>query len=158
VPRESARSLRPAVLAVAAFGALCLSVPGSLLLDSDGIFPALRPVDRGVHAQVLDDEGRQLSGPVHLRPGSSTRILVSGFAAAEPILLRRSGSTVTFAGGQADQHGVFSYRFTVPPSMSGAQSLTVIGSLDQSGSPATGHGRHTAVIHFVVSAERAGQR
>jgi hypothetical protein len=157
MPREQARSLRHAVIAVGALGALSLSVPVSLWLDPDGIFPAHRPADHAVQTRIFDGDGRPLSGQVRLRPGSSTEIVVTGFSAAEPILLRRSGSAATFPGGRADQHGVFHYRFTVPASMSGAQSLTVIGSIDQAGS-ASGNQARTTVFRFVVSAEQAGDR
>jgi hypothetical protein len=157
MPGESARSLRKGALAVCALGALSLSVPASLWLSPSGVFPTLRPVDHTVEAHVLDDEGRLLHGPARLRPGSSTEIVVSGFSPHEPILLRSAAAAPAFSGGRADQDGVFHYRLTVPASMSGAHSLTVIGSRDQAARQPDGLPR-TAVFRFVVSADQAGDR
>jgi hypothetical protein len=147
---ESARSLRKAVLAVGTLGALSLSVPASLWLSPSGVFPAPRPVGHSVEAGVLDGEGRLLHSPARLRPGSSTEIVVTGFSPGEPILLRSSAAAPAVPGGRAGQDGVFRYRFTVPVSMSGSHSLTVIGTLDQAGLPP----RRT-VLRYVVSAGQA---
>ncbi|MEO6501514.1 MAG: hypothetical protein ABIQ09_06335 [Jatrophihabitantaceae bacterium] len=155
MPRDSARSLRAAVVAVAALGAVSLSVPASLWLAPSGVFPELRTAQHGVQARGFDGEGRQLSSPAWLRPGSSVEIVVTGFSAAEPILLRRSASSATVPGGRADEHGVFRYRLTVPATMSGTHSLTVLGSLDQAGRQ-PGSSSRAAVFQFVVSPDQAG--
>ncbi|HEX8094365.1 hypothetical protein [Jatrophihabitans sp.] len=154
---ESARSLRNAALSVGALGALSLSVPMSLWLSPSGVFPVLRPVGHTVQARALDGEGRLLDRPARLRPGSSTEVEVTGFNPDEPILLRSSAGAPAVSGGRADQDGVFHYRLTVPTSMSGAHSLTVIGSLDQAGWQ-PGSVPRTAVFRFVVSADQAGDR
>ena len=155
MPRDSARSLRAAVVAVGALGALSLSVPASLWMAPGGVFPVLRPVDHSVQTPGLDGEGRQLASPARLRPGSSTEIVVTGFSAAEPVLLRHSASAATFPGGRADGHGVFRYRLTVQATMSGAQSLTVLGSPDRAGRQ-PGSSPRVAVFQFVVTADQAG--
>ncbi|HEV2885447.1 MAG TPA: hypothetical protein VGX49_00930 [Jatrophihabitans sp.] len=153
MPRESVRSLRAAVLGVGALGALSLSVPASLWISPSRVFPALQPVGQTVQtATAFDANGRQLANPARLRPGSSTQIVVTGFSAQEPVLLRRPGDARTVSGGRADQQGVFRYRFTAPATTSGVQSLTVIGSLDQAGLPPS-----RAVFRFVVSADQAGR-
>lgn len=154
MPRESARSLRAAVIAVGALGAVSLSVPAALWMSPE-VFPTLRPVAHNVPASVVDSEGRQLGSPTRLRPGSSTVLVVTGFSAAEPIQLRHSTSAATFDGGRADEHGVFRYRFTAPATMSGAHSLTVLGSPDRAGRQ-PGSPPRTAVFQFVVSADQAG--
>lgn len=92
MPRDSARSLRAAVVAVGALGALSLSVPASLWMAPGGVFPVLHPVAHTVQASGFDSAGRQLASPARLRPGSSTEIVVTGFAAAEPVLLRHSAA------------------------------------------------------------------
>ncbi len=155
MPRDSARSLRAAVIAVAALGAVSLSVPASLWLTPGGVFPGPRPADHSVQVRGFDGEGRQLASPARLRPGSSTEIVVTGFSAAEPVLLRHSTSAASFPGGRADEHGVFRYRLTVPTTMSGAHSLTVLGSLDQAGRQ-PGSSPRSAVFQFVVSPDQAG--
>jgi hypothetical protein len=157
MPGESARSLRKATLAVGTLGALSLSVPAFLWLSPSGVFPVLRPVGHTVQARVLDGGGRLVGSPARLRPGSATEILVTGFTPGEPILLRSAAVAPTFPGGWADQDGVFHYRLTVPASMSGAHSLTVIGNLDRAGRQLDSLLR-TAVFRFVVSADQAGDR
>ena len=154
---ESVRSLRKAVISVGTLGALSLAVPASLLLPPGTLFPVLQPVGQPVQARMFDDGGRPLDSPARLRPGSSTELVVTGFNPDQPILLRRSGSAATSSGGRADQHGVFHYRLRVPVSMSGTQSLTVIGNLDRAGRQPDGSPR-TAVFQFVVSADQAGER
>lgn len=151
---ESARSLRKAAIAVGALGALSLAVPASLWLSPTGVFPVLQPVGHTVQARALDSAGGQLDSPARLRPGSSTEIVVSGFDPDEPILLRRSAGASAVPGGRADEHGVFHYRLRVPASMSGAQSLTVIGTSDDSRLV----GERAAVFRYVVSADQAGNR
>lgn len=150
---ESARSLRNAVIAVAALGSLSLAVPASLWLSPGKAFPVLQSVGQTAQGSLLDSEGRLLEGPVLLRPGSTTQVVVTGFSPGEKILLRRPGSAATSPGGRADSEGAFRYRLTVPASMSGAQSLTVIGTRAPAGSPA-----RTAVFRFVVGAGQAGHR
>lgn len=158
MPGESARSLRKGALAVGVLGALSLSVPASLWLSPKGVFPTLHPVGHTVQARLLDGGGRVLASPARLRPGSVTEIVVTGFDPDEPILLRSSaGASPTFPGGRADQHGVFRYRLTVPASMSGAHSLTVIGGFDQTG-PQPDSLARTAVFRFVVNPDQAGNR
>jgi hypothetical protein len=154
---ESARSLRTAVLAVGALGALSLSVPLSLWLSPSGLFPVLHPVGRTVQASLFDEAGRLLDSPARLRPGSRTEMVVTGFDPNEPILLRSSESTAPVSAGRADQHGVFRYHLTVPASMSGAHSLTVIGGPSQAGRQPDSV-PWTAVFRFVVSADQAGNR
>lgn len=154
MPRESARSLRAAVIAVGVLGAVSLSVPAALWMSPE-VFPALRPVAHSLPASAFDSDGRQLGSPTRLRPGSSTDLVVTGFSAAEPIQLRHSASAATISGGRADEHGVFRYRFTVPATMSGAHSLTVLGSLEQAGRQ-PGSQPRAAVFHFVVSVDQAG--
>lgn len=155
MPRDSARSLRAAVVAVGALGALSLAVPASLWMAPDGVSPVMRSVDHSVQVGGFDGEGRQLVSPARLRPGSSTQIVVNGFGAAEPVLLRHSASSDTFPGGRADEHGVFRYRFTVPATLSGAQSLTVLSTLDQNGRQ-PGSSPRTAVFQYVVTVDQAG--
>ncbi|HEX8081510.1 MAG TPA: hypothetical protein VF557_14965 [Jatrophihabitans sp.] len=155
MPRDSARSLRAAVVAVGALGALSLSVPASLWMAPGGVFPVLRPVDHSVQLRGLDGGGRQLSSPARLRPGSSTEIVVTGFSAAEPVLLRHSTGASAVPGGRADEHGVFRYRLTVPMTMSGTQSLTVLGSPDRAGRQ-LGNSPRAVVFQFVVSVDQAG--
>ena len=155
MPRDSARSLRAAVIAVAALGALSLSVPASLWMTPGGTFSGLQPVHSVVQAHGFDGEGRQLASPARLRPGSSIEVVVTGFSPAELILLRRSASAATFSGGRADRQGVFRYRLTVPATMSGAQALTVIGSLSGAGGQ-PGSSSPTAVFRYVVGADQAG--
>ena len=155
MPPDSARSLRAAVVAVGALGALSLSVPASLWMAPGGVFPVLRPADHSVQARGFDGEGRQLASPARLRPGSSTEIMVIGFQADEPVLLRLSTSAATFPGGRADERGVFRYRFMAPTTMSGAQSLTVLGSLDQAGRQ-SGRSPRAAVFEFVITVDQAG--
>jgi hypothetical protein len=138
-------------------GALSLSVPASLWLSPSGVFPTLHPVGHTVQARLLDGGGRVLDSPARLRPGSITEIVVTGFDPEEPILLRSSAGAPTFPGGRADQDGVFRYRLTVPASMSGAHSLTVIGGLDQAGLQAATLPR-TAVFQYVVNPDQAGDR
>jgi hypothetical protein len=150
MPAESARSLRKAVLAVGTLGALSLSVPASLWLSPSGVFPVLHPVGHSVQVRVLDGDGRLVHSPARLRPGSSTEIVASGFSPGEPVLLRSSAGAPALPGGRADQDGVFRYRLTVPPSMSGAHSLTVIGTLQEAGLPP----RRT-VLRYVVSPGQA---
>lgn len=156
MPGESVRSLRHAALVVGALGALSLSVPMSLLLSSTGVFPALHPAGHSVQASAFDDAGRRLASPARLRPGAAAEVVAPNFAVNEPVVVRRSGSAEPIASGRADQHGVFRYRFTVPARMSGAQSLTVLGSLDRTGE--FGSGPEVAVFRFVVSADQAGDR
>jgi hypothetical protein len=153
MPGEPVRSLRKTALAVGTLGALSLSVPASLLLSPSGVFPALRPVGSTVQARLLDGGGRLLASPARLRPGSTTEIEVAGFEPDEPILLRSAPGAPAFAGGRADQDGVFHYRLTVPATMSGAHSLTVIGGLHPAGALP-----RTAVLRFVVNADQAGDR
>lgn len=151
MPRESARSLRAGVLGVGALGALLLSVPASLWLGSGSVYPVLRPVESSAPAVAFDADGRLLSSPARLRPGSSAIVVASGFRAGEPVRVRRSAGADSVAGSRADQHGVVHYRFTVPAG-SGVQSLAVIGSLDQAGLPP-----HRSVFRFVVSSDQAGR-
>jgi hypothetical protein len=121
------------------------------------VYPALHPVGHTVQARLLDGGGRVLASPARLRPGSTTEIVVTGFQPGEPILLRSSAGTPAFPGGRADPDGVFHYRLTVPKSMSGAHTLTMIGGLDRSGwQPASLP--PTAVFRFVVSPDQAGDR
>jgi hypothetical protein len=148
---ESARSLRRAVVSVGALGALALSVPASLWLPPGRLFPTLQPVAQVVAAQLLDDHGHPLDSPARLRPGSGATVVVTGFAPNEQVLLRGSESARAQAGGQADPHGIFRYRLTVPASMSGPHQLTVIGA----GRPAGG--QRTTVFHYVVSSDQAGR-
>jgi hypothetical protein len=154
---ESARSLRKAVISVGTLGALSLSVPASLWLSPGSLFPVLQPVSQTVQASMFDDAGRLLDRPVRLRPGSRIQIVVTGLTPDEPILLRGPTSAGTVSGGRADPQGIFRYRLAVPASMSGAHSLTVIGSLDQASRQPDGSTR-TAVLRFVVSADQAGTR
>jgi hypothetical protein len=156
MPGEPVRSLRHAAIVVAALGALSLLVPMSLLLSSNGLFPVLHPGSHTVDASAFDDTGRQLARPARLRPGAVAEVVAPGFAAAEPVVVRQSGSPEPVATGWADEHGVFRYRFTVPPLLSGAQSLTLLGSLDRPGQ--SGGGPETAVFRFFVSADQAGDR
>jgi hypothetical protein len=156
MPGESVRSLRQAAIVVGALGALVLSVPLSLVLSSEALFPALHPIGHTVQASAFDDAGRRLALPARLRPGAVAEVVVPGFAAAEPVVVRRSGSAETIATGRADQRGVFHYRFTVPALMSGAQAFTVLGSLDHPGR--SGIGPQVAVFRFFVSADQAGDR
>ena len=153
---ESVRSLRSAAIVVGALGALLLSVPISLLASSHGLFPALRPSGHTVEASAFDDAGRRLARPARLRPGAVAEVVAPGFAAAEPVVVRRSGLDEPVATGRADQHGVFRYRFTVPAVMPGAQSLTVLGSLDRPRQ--SGVGPEVAVFRYFVSTDQAGDR
>ncbi len=155
MPRDSARSLRAAVVAVGALGAVSLSVPAALWMTPGGMFPGLQPVGHSVQARGFDGEGRQLASPARLRPGSSTEIVVTGLGAAEPVLLRLSTRAGAVPGGRADEHGVFRYRLTVPATMSGAQSLTVLGKPDQAEGQQDDPQR-VAVFHFFVSVDQAG--
>jgi hypothetical protein len=152
---ESVRSLRKAVVAVGALGALSLAVPASLWLAPGTLFPVLQPVGQTVQARMFDDQGRLLDSSARLRPGSSARIVVTGFTPGEPILLRSSAGAATVSGGRADQHGTFRYRFPVPASMSGAHSLTVIGN--RTGRQPDGSSQ-TVVLRFVVGSDQAGTR
>lgn len=151
---ESARSLRKAVISVGALGALSLTVPASLWLSPSGVFPVLEPVGHTVHARLHGGGGAALDRPARLRPGSSTEIVVTGFEPNEPVELRSSPDGAPFSGGRADYQGVFHYRLTVPASMSGAHTLTVIGAGDDS-RPLPGWAG-AAVFRYVVSAGRAG--
>jgi hypothetical protein len=152
---ESVRSLRHAAVVVGALGALSLSVPISLL-TSKGVFPTLHPGGHTVEASAFDDTGHRLARPARLRPGSVAEVVAPNFTAAEPVVVRSPGSGQIITTGRADQDGVFRFRFTVPARMSGAQSLTVVGSLD---SPAAaGRGPDTAIFRFVVSADQARDR
>jgi hypothetical protein len=152
---ESVRSLRSATIVVGALGALLLSVPMSLL-GSKGLFPALRPAGHTVEASAFDDAGRRLARPARLRPGAVAEVVAPGFAADEPVVVRRSGSDDPIATGRADLHGFFRYRLTVPAVVSGEQSLTVLGSFDRPGR--SGVGPEVAVFRFSVSADQAGDR
>lgn len=152
---ESVRSLRQAAIVVGVLGALLLSVPISLL-SSKGLFPALRPAGHTVDASAFDGAGRPVSRPARLRPGAVTEVVAPGFAADEPVVVRRSDSPETVATGRADRHGVFHYRFTIPAVISGTQSVTVVGSLDRPGR--SGVGPEVAVFRYSVSAAEAGDR
>jgi|GEM_PF-3444439 len=149
MPGESARSLRAATLGVGALGLLLLSVPASLLVGTGTVFPTLQPVAQDLPVVAFDGTGRLLASPARLRPGSSTDLVVSGFAAGEPVRLRRSGGTVW--SGRADRHGLVRYRFTAPTivTASGQQSVTVVGTLSRSGLPP-----RRAVFSYLVSAGR----
>jgi hypothetical protein len=155
MPGESARSLRKAVIAVGALGALSLSVPASLWLSPGRLFPTLHPVSQIVQARVVDDHGRPVDTPARLRPGSSTTVVVTGFDPGELILLRGSAAATTLPGGRADQDGVFRYRLSVPASMAGAHFLTVIGASDDS---RLAGWQRSAVFRYVVSVDQAGNR
>ncbi|HST46931.1 hypothetical protein [Jatrophihabitans sp.] len=152
MPGESARSLRAATLGVAALGLLLLSVPASLLAGSGSVFPTLRPVAQDLPVVAFDATGRLLASPARLRPGASADLVVSGFGAGEPVRLRRSADGGTVWTGRADRHGLVRYRFTVPASSSGSQSLTVLGSIGHGGLPP-----HRAVFAYLVSAGRTAR-
>jgi hypothetical protein len=147
MPGESARSLRAAVLGVGALGLLLLSVPASLLASTGSVFPALHPVAQDLPVVAFDASGRLLASPARLRPGASAELVVSGFGAGEPVRLRRSAANGTVWTGRADRHGTVHYRFTVPATPPGAQSLTVVGSVGQGGLPP-----RRAVFSYLVSA------
>ncbi len=156
MPREPVRSLRHAVLAVAGLGALSLTVPACLWLTSEATAGG-QVRDRGSQADGYDDAGHRLARPAQLRPGASVEVVADGFAAAEPVVLGRAGSAEVLASGRADDDGVFRYRYTVPR-LAGAQSLTVLGTVDAAGGSAAGRGPKVAVFRFVVSPDRAAGR
>jgi hypothetical protein len=154
MPRENARSLRAGVLGVGALGALLLSVPASLWMDTGAVYPVLRPVGSSAPAVAFSADGRLLTSPARLRPGSSAEVVASGFTAGEQVRVRRSaaaGATSAIAGGRADERGVVHYRFSVTAA-SGMQSVTVIGSVTQAGLLP-----RRAVFRFVVSTDQAGR-
>jgi hypothetical protein len=148
------------VVAVGVLGAMSLSVPASLWMSSGAVYPVRQPIGQSLQARGFDGEGRQLASPARLRPGSSTEVVVTGFSAAEPVMLRQPGSAAAVSGGRADSHGVFRYRLTVPvtvpASMSGAQSLTVLGTTAKASRQAGGNSPPAAVFRFVVSVDQAG--
>ncbi len=149
MPGESARSLRTATLGVGALGLLLLSVPTSLVVGTGAVFPTLRPVAQDLPVVAFDTTGRLLANPARLRPGASTDLVISGFTADEPVRLHRSAGGGTVWTGRADGNGLVRYRFTVPTSAAGAQSLTVVGSIGHGGLPPW-----RAVFSFVVGAGR----
>lgn len=155
MPGESVRSLRHAAVIVGALGALLLSVPISLL-TSKAVFPTLHPGGHTVEASAFDDAGHRLAHPARLRPGSVAEVVAPNFTAAESVVVRSSESGQTVTTGRAGKDGVFRFRFTVPAQLSGAHSLTMVGSVVTAG--ASGRGPEMAVFRFVVSADQAGDR
>ncbi len=151
MPRESVRSLRAGVLGVVVLGALLLSVPASLWMGSGTVYPVLRPVESSAPAVAFDADGRLLTSPARLRPGSTVHIVATGFGAGEPVRVRRSASGEAVTASRADQHGVVRYRVTVTATP-GMQFLTVVGSLDQAGLLP-----RRVVFRFAVSSDQAGR-
>jgi hypothetical protein len=131
-------------------GLLLLSVPASLA-GSGAVFPTLHPIAQDLAVVAFDGTGRLLASPARLRPGAGADLVVSGFSPGEAVRLRRSAGGTVWTG-RADRHGTVRYRFTVPTAPLGAQSLTVVGSIEQNGLPP----RH-AVFSYLVSADRAAR-
>lgn len=150
--RDSVRSVRRGAVAVAFLGVLSLAVPLALLADNERVYGAPR--------LSYADERAAGHDPGHQRPGSRATdaparvidVVASGFSAYETVDLQLSRYTAVFDRGEADAHGVFRYRFQVPPLPDGTHVLSVVGTKQAAhpSDPASWSGHHLTTYAFTV--------